>query len=241
VSVAEEFQRLRHEQVVVLEDAAVAGVWVDAEPGIGQQLGEMERAARRQHRVVVAVDDQNRLVHIRQAYGRGALLPLRQGGDLGADRLIGYRGVADLGAFVQTGEEGVRGSLAGRSRREEQEVLGVLALGSRFPVSLALPRIVVLLVVTPRRFSVFVDRHGQDESSGAALGWSRHGSHPKAGRAAKISTRDNKPRPPAMDRDQPKPDKPLYRARSLNHPSRVESASGPLVSAVSESDPRRSR
>jgi hypothetical protein len=34
-SVAEEFQRLRHEQVVVLEDAAVAGVWVDAELGVG--------------------------------------------------------------------------------------------------------------------------------------------------------------------------------------------------------------
>lgn len=80
-SVAEEFQRLGHEQVVVLEDAAVAGVWVDA--------------------------------------------------DLGADRLVGYRRVAVPGAFVQAGEEGVRGSLAGRGGREEQEVLGVLALGRR--------------------------------------------------------------------------------------------------------------
>jgi hypothetical protein len=46
----EEFQRLRREQVVVLEDAAVAGARVDAELGVGQQLGEVERAARRQTR-----------------------------------------------------------------------------------------------------------------------------------------------------------------------------------------------
>jgi len=131
VSVAEEFQRLRHEQVVVLEDAAVAGVRVDAELSAGQHPGEVERAARRQHRVVVAVDDQDGLVHVRQACGRGALFPLREGGDLGADRLVGHRCVAVLGALVQTGEEGVGGSLAGRGRREEQEVLGVLALAGR--------------------------------------------------------------------------------------------------------------
>jgi len=69
VAVAEEVQSLCHEQVVVLEDAAVAGVRVDAQLGVGQQLGEVERADRRQHRVVVAVDDQDSLVHVGQAGG----------------------------------------------------------------------------------------------------------------------------------------------------------------------------
>src|SRR5260370_33624845 len=131
LSVAEESQRLCHEQVMVLEDAAVAGVRVDAELGVGQQLGEVERADRRQHRVVVAVDDQDGLVHVCQAGGRGALLPLREGGDRGADRLLGYRGVAVRGGVVRAGEEGVGRRPAGRGRREEQEVLGVLALGAR--------------------------------------------------------------------------------------------------------------
>jgi hypothetical protein len=34
--------------------------------GVGQQPGEVERAHRRQHRVVVAVDDQDGLVHVGQ-------------------------------------------------------------------------------------------------------------------------------------------------------------------------------
>ena len=41
-SAAEELQRLGHEQVVVLEDAAMAGVRIDAQLGVGQQLGEVE-------------------------------------------------------------------------------------------------------------------------------------------------------------------------------------------------------
>jgi hypothetical protein len=67
--VAEEVECLCHEHVVVLEDAAVARVRVDAELDVGQQLAEVERAERGQHRVVVAVDDQDELVHVRQAYG----------------------------------------------------------------------------------------------------------------------------------------------------------------------------
>jgi len=43
-SAAEELQRLGHEQVVVLEYAAVARVRVDAQLGVGQQAGEVERA-----------------------------------------------------------------------------------------------------------------------------------------------------------------------------------------------------
>jgi hypothetical protein len=42
VSVAQKVQRLCNEQVVVLEDAAVAGVRVNAQLGVGQQLGEVE-------------------------------------------------------------------------------------------------------------------------------------------------------------------------------------------------------
>jgi len=68
-SVAEEVQDLGHKHVVVLEDAAVTGVRVDAELDIRQQLGEVERADRRQHGVVVAVDDQDGLGHVRQAGG----------------------------------------------------------------------------------------------------------------------------------------------------------------------------
>jgi hypothetical protein len=68
-SVAKEVQCLSHEQVVVLEDAAVPGVRVDAELDVGEPLGEVERADGGQHGVVVAVDDQNGLADIGQVGG----------------------------------------------------------------------------------------------------------------------------------------------------------------------------
>ena len=40
--VGEEVQCLCHEQFVVLEEGAVAGVGVDAQLGVGEQLGEVE-------------------------------------------------------------------------------------------------------------------------------------------------------------------------------------------------------
>lgn len=49
---------MRDELLVTLEDAAVAGIRVDPERGVGEPVSEVERCPRGEHAVVLAVRDE---------------------------------------------------------------------------------------------------------------------------------------------------------------------------------------
>lgn len=55
---SEEVQDVRDEPFVVLKHAAVAGVGVDAEVGVGESVSEVEGCAGWEHAIVFAVGDQ---------------------------------------------------------------------------------------------------------------------------------------------------------------------------------------
>ena len=84
----EERERPGDELLVVLEDAAVAGVGVDDQLRVRQALRQVDRVAGGDHPVALAVGDQRGLVDDRQVGGR-LLAPAVDGlelGDVGPQR-----------------------------------------------------------------------------------------------------------------------------------------------------------
>ena len=90
---SEELESALDEVLVELEDAAVAGVWVDDELAVGESSVQVDGVLGGHHLVVVTVGDEDRLVDGREV--RGLLQsPAVDGLELGAERAHGDRLVA---------------------------------------------------------------------------------------------------------------------------------------------------
>src|SRR6202035_5842059 len=94
----EESECRLNEGGVILEDAAVPGVRANAQLRIRQPTGEVERAARRHHHVVIAIDDQDRMLN--RAKRRGITMsPGTDRRNLSLNGFVAYGRVEILGAF----------------------------------------------------------------------------------------------------------------------------------------------
>ncbi len=83
----------------------------------------------RHHDILVTIGHQDRMIDGAHRPRRHS--PFGDGGDLGMDGLVRHRRVAVVLAQVQALEESIGGFLAFLGRREEQEMLGMLAFGAR--------------------------------------------------------------------------------------------------------------
>ena len=98
--VSEELQGVGHEGLVVLEDAAVPGVGVDLQLGVGESTCHVGGVAAVDHEVVVAVGDQDGLGDDGEVVGC-ALAGVSDGLDLGDAGLNRDLLVAVVGAFLE--------------------------------------------------------------------------------------------------------------------------------------------
>jgi hypothetical protein len=95
---------------------------------------ERNRVGRRHHDVVIAIDDQGRLLNGAwvDLFGAGRQSPHRDGLDLRLDGLVAGRRVQVLLSRRQASQELLTGPLTGARRRKEEEALGMLALRRSF-------------------------------------------------------------------------------------------------------------
>jgi hypothetical protein len=121
----EEFEGLRDELPVELEDAAVAGVGINHQLTVRHALSQVDRVLRRHHPVALAVRNEHGLANDREV---GSMLqaPPVDGLELGAIGPEGYRLVPVLCALLQACQELLAGSTPIGSPGEEEELLRVL-------------------------------------------------------------------------------------------------------------------
>src|SRR6266851_124296 len=114
---------------MVLEDATVPGVRENAQLCIRQSAGEFERVERRHHHVVIAIDDQDRMLD-RPELGGVTLSPGLDRRNLSLNGFVAYGRVEVLRAFFQASQEVVGRGLAVARLRKEQKMLRMLVGGA---------------------------------------------------------------------------------------------------------------
>src|SRR5216684_7599095 len=125
----EESECLLNEGGMVLEDATVPGVRENAQLCIRQSASEFERVERRHHHVVIAIDDQDRMLNRPELRGI-TLSPGLDRRSLSLNGFVAYGRVKVLGAFFQALQEAVGRCLAVARLCKEQKMLRMLVGGA---------------------------------------------------------------------------------------------------------------
>lgn len=125
----EEGKRLLNKGGMVLEDAAVPGVRENTQLCIRQPAGEFERVERGHHRVVIPIDDQDRVLSRPQRRGI-ALSPGMDRRNLSLNGFVADGRVKLLGAFFQASQEVAGRRLNVARLREEEKLLWMLVGGA---------------------------------------------------------------------------------------------------------------